>query len=93
MTFKGLGKMFVGYSADMCAGKFPIVLLVGRVEGLACADPGTRTTIGTSGNFIPLLLVLLLPPLLKSQKGFQIFAWALVSDWLMTFKQASSLMS
>ena len=24
----------------------------GRVEGLACADPGARTPIGASGNFI-----------------------------------------
>ena len=51
MTSEGLGEMFEGDSADMCAGKFPLVSMGGRVEGLACADPGARTPIGTSGNF------------------------------------------
>ena len=36
-------------SADMCAGKFPLVLMGGLAEGLACADPGARTPIGASG--------------------------------------------
>ena len=49
MTSEGLGEMFEGESADMCAGKFPLVSMGGRVEGLACADPGARTPIGTSG--------------------------------------------
>ena len=44
----GLGEMFEGDSADMCAGKFPLMLLGDRVEGLACADPGARTPIGVS---------------------------------------------
>ena len=43
--------MFEGDSTDMCTGKFPLMLMVGRVEGLACADPGARTPIGVSGNF------------------------------------------
>jgi hypothetical protein len=51
MTFEGLGKMFEGDSADMCARKFPLVSRGGRAEGLACADPGARTPIGASGNF------------------------------------------
>jgi hypothetical protein len=38
MTSKGLGEMFEGDSADMCAGKFPLVSIGGRGEGLACAD-------------------------------------------------------
>ena len=42
--------MFVGDSADMCAGKFSLVSMGGRAEGLACADPGARTPIGASGN-------------------------------------------
>ena len=50
MTSKGLGEMFEGDSADMCAGKFPLVLMGGRAEGPACADPGVRTPIGDSGN-------------------------------------------
>ena len=51
MTSEGLGEMFEGDSADMCAGKFPLVSMKGRAEGLACADPGARTPIGASGNF------------------------------------------
>ena len=50
MTSEGLGEMFEGDSADMCAGKFPLVLMRGRAEGLTCADPGVRTPIGASGN-------------------------------------------
>ena len=33
----------------MCAEKFPLVLMGGRAEGLACADPGAKTPIGASG--------------------------------------------
>ena len=51
MTSEGLGEMFEGDSADMCAGKFRLVSMGGRAEGLACADPGARTPIGASGNF------------------------------------------
>ena len=51
MTSEGLGEMFEGDSADMCAGKFPLVSMGSRAEGLACADPGARTPIGASGNF------------------------------------------
>ena len=51
MTSEGLGEMFEGDSADMRAGKFPLVLMGGRAEDLACADPGARTPIGLSGNF------------------------------------------
>ena len=43
--------MFEGNSADMCAGKFPLLSMGGRVEGLAWADPVARTPIGASGNF------------------------------------------
>ena len=46
MTSEGLGKNFEGDSADMCGGK----ISEGRVEGLACAEPGARTPIGASGN-------------------------------------------
>ena len=51
MTSEGLGEMFEGDSADTCAGKFPLVSMGGQVEGLACADPGARTPIGTRGFF------------------------------------------
>ena len=50
MTSKGLGEMFEGDSADMCAAKFPLVSMGGRAEGLACAEPVARTPIGLSGN-------------------------------------------
>ena len=46
MTSEGLGEMFEGDSADMCAGKFPLVSMGARAEGLACADPGARIPIG-----------------------------------------------
>ena len=39
-----------GDFADTGAGKFPLVSMGGRAEGLACADPGARTPIGASGN-------------------------------------------
>ena len=37
MTSEGLGEMFEGDSADTLAGKFPLVSMGGRAEGLACA--------------------------------------------------------
>ena len=46
MTSEGMGEMFEGDSADTCAGKFPLMLMGGLAEGLACADPGVRTPIG-----------------------------------------------
>ena len=50
MTSEGLGEMFEGDFADTLAGKFPLVLMGGRAEGVACADPVARTPIGASGN-------------------------------------------
>ena len=44
--------MFEGDSADTLTGKFLLVLMGCRVEGLACGDPVARTPIGASGNFI-----------------------------------------
>ena len=32
MTSEGLGEMFEGDSADMCAGKFPLMLIGGTVK-------------------------------------------------------------
>jgi hypothetical protein len=52
MTSEGFGELFEGDSADMCGRKCPLVLTGGRAEGLACADPGARTPIGASGNFL-----------------------------------------
>ena len=56
MTSEGLGEMFDGDSADMCTGKVPLMLMGGRGEGLACADPEARTPIGVSDNFYHPLL-------------------------------------
>jgi hypothetical protein len=52
MTPEGLGEMFESDSAEPCAGKFPLVSMGGRAEGLACADPGERNSIGASGNIL-----------------------------------------
>ena len=51
MTFEGLLEMFEGDSADTCAGKFPLMSIGGRAEGLACAEPGARTPIDASRKF------------------------------------------
>ena len=51
MTSEGLREMIEGDSADMRAGKFPLMSMGGLVKGLACADPGARTPIGMSENF------------------------------------------
>ena len=52
MTSEGLGEMFEGDSADTGAGKFPLVTMGGRAEGLACADPGARTNNSSILTFI-----------------------------------------
>ena len=52
MTSEGMGEMFEGYFADMCANKIPLVSMEGQAEGQACADPGARTPIGTSTIFV-----------------------------------------
>ena len=43
MSSEGLGEMFEGDSADTCAGKFPLMSMGGRADGLGCADLGART--------------------------------------------------
>jgi hypothetical protein len=70
-----------GHSADTGAGKFPLVSMGGRAEGLACADPGVRTPISASGIFLPIFLFFsFLAAVAKIPEGvvvgFQIFAWA-----------------
>ena len=40
-TFEGLGEIFEGYSADMLAGKFLLVSMADRGEGL-CAQTRER---------------------------------------------------
>ena len=66
ITLEGLGKMFEGYSAEMCAGKIPLVPMGVRAEGPTCADTGARTPISASGIFPPFpLSVILLHQKLK----------------------------
>ena len=48
MTLEGLGEVFKGDSADMCAGKFPLVSIGALANGQACAD-GEQGGIGASG--------------------------------------------
>jgi hypothetical protein len=43
MTSEGFWEIFEGDSAEMCAGKFLLVSMSGRAEGLAYAEPGFRT--------------------------------------------------
>ena len=47
---------FIPNPPDMCAEKFPLVSMGGRAEGLTCADPGARTPISSSGNFLIMFL-------------------------------------
>ena len=51
MTSEGLEEMFEGDSADMCAGKFPLVSVGGRTEGLAHADPGGEEGLRLDSHF------------------------------------------
>ena len=53
---------------------FPLVLMGGQTEGLACADPGARTPIGASGIFLRIFSFFLGTTVIVV--GFQIFAWA-----------------
>ena len=48
MSSSGLGEMFEGNFADMCAGKISANFNGGRTEGLACA---ARTPISVSRSF------------------------------------------
>ena len=48
ITSDGLGEMLESKFADMCTEIFSLVLMEGRVEGLARADPGAMTPIGAS---------------------------------------------
>jgi hypothetical protein len=60
--------MFEGDSADVCTGKFLLMLIGERADGLACTDPGARTPIGASRIFLSFFFFCL-PLLLKSQDG------------------------
>ena len=58
MTLEGLGEVFKGDSADMCAGKFPLVSMGGRADRQACADgergpPSARAELSTENQLRP----------------------------------------
>jgi hypothetical protein len=42
-------------TADMCTGKFPLVSMGGRAEGLACADPFEDDSADTCAGKFPLV--------------------------------------
>ena len=52
MISEGLGEMFEGDFADTCAGKFSLVSMGGRAEGLECADPVATIPIAPAEIFI-----------------------------------------
>ena len=60
MTFEWLGEMFEGDPADTLAGKFPLMLVGGRAEGLACADPGREDPHRREWKFLSLYFLLLI---------------------------------
>jgi hypothetical protein len=59
MTSEGLGEVFKGDSADICAGKFPLVSMGGRANGQACAD-GERGPPSARAEILHLNLIMLL---------------------------------
>ena len=64
MTSEGLGEVFKGDSAHMCAGKFPLVLMGGRANGQACTD-GERGPPSARAE----IFFFFLPPLFKPTEG------------------------
>ena len=55
MTSEGLGEMFEGDSADMCARKFPLVSMGGRADRQACVD-GERGPPSARAEILILIL-------------------------------------
>ena len=51
MAFEGMGEMFEGDFADMCAIIFLLVSMGGLADCCACADMKVRTPIVASGYF------------------------------------------
>jgi hypothetical protein len=65
MTSEGLREMFEGDSADTCAGKFPLVSM-GADRKVLHAQTQERGPPAVLAEI--LVVVVFLPPLLKSQK-------------------------
>jgi hypothetical protein len=57
MTLEGLGEMFKGDSADMCARKCSLVLMGGRANGQACADGERGPPLARAEIYIALYLI------------------------------------
>ena len=87
MTSEGLGEMFEGDCADMCAGKFPLMSMGCRAEGLACADPGARTPIGVSKNVIEILIFLKIHLFIVIKVLIKLAIWA--GLWLASLDKLS----
>ena len=56
MTSEGLGEGFKVDSADMCAGKFPLMSIGGRANGQACAVFGHNAIFTCANPLFSLLL-------------------------------------
>ena len=56
MTSEGLGEVFEGDFADMCAEKFPLVSMGGRADRQACAD-GERGPPSARAEILILLML------------------------------------
>ena len=59
MTLEGLGEIFKGDSADMCARKFSLVLMGGRANGQACADGEQGPPLARAEIYIALYLTIM----------------------------------
>ena len=71
MTSEGLGEMFEGDSADMCAGKFPLMSMGGRADRQACADgergpPSARAKISLVSTHSSVLTITLFTSIKKN---------------------------
>ena len=69
MSYKQLGEMYEGDSADTRARKFPLTSLESSVEGPARADPGARTLIGVSSTWAEISFIFNFPDLFRVWGG------------------------
>ena len=68
MSSQRLGEVFEGDSADMCAGKFLLMLMGGRAEGLPCPDPGAIFN-NPSAHFVNQMYPLVVRTTVRMDKG------------------------
>jgi hypothetical protein len=58
---------------DMCAEKFPLVSLGGHAGVQACTEPGARTPLSGSGNFLS--LGVMIDFFLNKQSALNLMKW------------------